>query len=57
MTGPRFEEGRVPFLIPSIDQPCFTFYKIIGDLSTNTSPPVIIVHEGPGVGHGYLLSF
>ncbi|KAI5863697.1 proline-specific peptidase [Durotheca rogersii] len=49
-------EGKAPFRIPSIDEPCFTYYKIIGDLSSGT-PPVIVAHGGPGVGHEYLLTF
>ena len=50
------KEGTVPFNISSIDHPCFTHYKIFGDLSKN-SPPVIVVHGGPGAGHEYLLPF
>ncbi|KAI3318416.1 proline-specific peptidase [Xylariaceae sp. AK1471] len=57
MVKPVFEEGRVPFLISSIDESCFTYYKIVGDLSTSAASPLIIVHGGPGVGHGYLLTF
>ncbi|RWA10281.1 hypothetical protein EKO27_g4818 [Xylaria grammica] len=49
-------EGRAPFKIPSVDKPCSTFYKIIGDLSAG-APPVVVVHGGPGVGHEYLLTF
>ncbi|KAI0158124.1 proline-specific peptidase [Xylariaceae sp. FL1272] len=49
-------EGKAPFNIPSIPETCFTFYKIIGDLSTGT-PPVVVVHGGPGAGHEYLLTF
>lgn len=50
------QEGRAPFTIKSIDEPCFTYYKIIGDLSSG-APPVIVVHGGPGAGHEYLLPF
>ncbi|OTB14040.1 hypothetical protein K445DRAFT_335725 [Daldinia sp. EC12] len=49
-------EGQAPFKIPSIDEPCFTYYKVIGTLSRDT-PPVIIAHGGPGAGHEYLLTF
>lgn len=49
------KEGEVSFGIPSIDHPCSTYYKIIGDLSTG--PPVVVVHGGPGAGHEYLLPF
>ncbi|KAI2631076.1 Alpha/Beta hydrolase protein [Hypoxylon sp. NC1633] len=41
---------------PSIDSFCFTYYKIIGNLSGG-APPVIEVHGGPGAGHEYLLTF
>ncbi|KAI1267763.1 proline-specific peptidase [Xylariaceae sp. FL1019] len=52
----HLREGKALFNIPSIDEPCFTFYKIIGDLSTG-APPVVVVHGGPGAGHEYLLTF
>lgn len=52
------QEGRVPFNIPylDIDEPCFTYYKVVGDLSCG-APPVVVVHGGPGAGHEYLLPF
>ncbi|MCJ1308608.1 hypothetical protein MMC25_002261 [Agyrium rufum] len=49
-------EGRVPFTVPKVDTACFTYYKIIGDLSSN-SPRLIVLHGGPGTGHEYLLPF
>ncbi|TGJ80173.1 hypothetical protein E0Z10_g8601 [Xylaria hypoxylon] len=49
-------EGKARFKIPLIDEPCFTYYKIIGDIPGDT-PPVIIAHGGPGAGHEYLLTF
>ncbi len=56
MVEMQIREGKAPFKVPSIDKPCFTFYKIIGDLSAGP-PPVIVVHGGPGAGHEYLLTF
>ncbi|KAI1077365.1 proline-specific peptidase [Whalleya microplaca] len=56
MAGVQVQEGKAPFKVSSIDEPCFTYYKIIGDLSSGT-PPVIVAHGGPGAGHEYLLSF
>ncbi|KAI1107298.1 proline-specific peptidase [Jackrogersella minutella] len=56
MTDIPIQEGKAPFKISSIDQPCFTYYKIIGDLNSGT-PPVIVAHGGPGAGHEYLLTF
>lgn len=50
------EEGTIPFNIPHIDTPCFNYYKIFGDLSSN-SPRLIVIHGGPGAGHEYLLPF
>jgi proline-specific peptidase len=49
-------DGTVPFHLPSIDKPCFTYYKIVGDLSSG-KPPLVLLHGGPGGGHGYLLPF
>ncbi|KAI1087126.1 proline-specific peptidase [Rostrohypoxylon terebratum] len=56
MTELQVKEGKAPFKISSIDEPCFTYYKIIGDL-LNGKPPVVVVHGGPGSGHEYLLTF
>ncbi|KAI1171893.1 proline-specific peptidase [Nemania sp. FL0916] len=53
----KIQEGKAPFTIPSIDEPCFTYYKIIGDISPSGRAPVIIAHGGPGAGHEYLLTF
>jgi L-proline amide hydrolase len=49
-------EGTVPFKIQHIDTTCHTYYKIIGDLSSN-SPRLVVLHGGPGTGHEYLLPF
>lgn len=49
-------EGKAPLEISSIAEPCFTYYKIVGDLSCGNTP-VIILHGGPGAGHEYLLTF
>lgn len=49
-------EGIVPFIIQHINTPCHTYYKIIGDLSSN-SPRLVVLHGGPGTGHEYLLPF
>ncbi|KAI1454010.1 Alpha/Beta hydrolase protein [Annulohypoxylon moriforme] len=52
----QLKEGKAPFKISSIGETCFTYYKIIGDLSSG-KPPVVVVHGGPGSGHEYLLTF
>lgn len=49
-------EGTVPFKIPHMDTAGHTYYKIIGDLSSN-SPRLVVLHGGPGTVHEYLLSF
>ncbi|KAI1318464.1 proline-specific peptidase [Xylariaceae sp. FL0255] len=56
MAGTRILEGKAPFKVPSTDQECFTYYKIIGDLSAGATP-VVVIHGGPGAGHEYLLPF
>ena len=58
MADLHLQEGTVPFQIQHqhIDIPCHTYYKIIGDLSSN-SPRLVILHGGPGTGHEYLLPF
>ena len=50
------KEGTVPFNIPSVGTPCHTYYKVFGDLHCG-SPPVVVIHGGPGAGHEYLLPF
>lgn len=49
-------EGAIPFAVPSVEIPCFTFYKVFGDLRSG-SPPLIIVHGGPGSAHEYMLPY
>ena len=56
MTDTKPEEGTIPFNTPHIRRTCFTYYKTIGDLS-GTSPPLVVIHGGPGAGHEYLLPF
>ena len=56
MSELQVREGKASFKIPSIDEPCFTYYKIIGELASGV-PPVIVAHGGPGAGHEYLLTF
>jgi pimeloyl-ACP methyl ester carboxylesterase len=46
----------VLFHPPYIDSPCHTYYKIIGDISSN-APRLVVLHGGPGAGHEYLLPF
>ncbi|KAF2149030.1 proline-specific peptidase [Myriangium duriaei CBS 260.36] len=48
-------EGTIPFPISAVDKPCFTYFKVFGDLSKGT--PVVCLHGGPGAGHEYMLPF
>ncbi|KAJ5120262.1 hypothetical protein N7448_010931 [Penicillium atrosanguineum] len=46
-------EGTIPFDIPNVQQQCFTWYRAIGDI--NKTPPLILIHGGPGTGSDYHL--
>ena len=48
--------GLAPFAVPTVGQPCHTFYKIFGNLQSGV-PPLIVLHGGPGSGHEYCLPF
>ncbi|XXH05372.1 hypothetical protein Hte_011798 [Hypoxylon texense] len=48
-------EGKAEFHVPGISAPCQTWYKIVGDLDSPGSTPLIILHGGPGASHDYLL--
>ena len=56
MADDDIREGTLPFNIPNIGIPCFTYYKTVGNLSS-TSPRLIVIHGGPGTGHEYLFPF
>ncbi|KAI1175957.1 Alpha/Beta hydrolase protein [Nemania sp. FL0916] len=49
-------EGEMPFSAPDGRKPSITWYKIVGELETSSSPPLIALHGGPGAGHEYLTS-
>lgn len=50
-------EGTVKFHLPSLpaDKECYTWFKIVGDL-TSSAVPLVILHGGPGACHNYLLN-
>ncbi|KAI0913026.1 Alpha/Beta hydrolase protein [Ustulina deusta] len=48
-------EGIAQFSVEGVSFPCETWYKVIGDLESDTNIPLIIVHGGPGACHEYLL--
>uniref|UniRef100_A0A8H7MZQ2 AB hydrolase-1 domain-containing protein n=1 Tax=Bionectria ochroleuca TaxID=29856 RepID=A0A8H7MZQ2_BIOOC len=47
-------EGIAPFHVPGLAESARTWYKIIGDLHSK-STPLIVLHGGPGACHDYLL--
>ncbi|KAI1743878.1 Alpha/Beta hydrolase protein [Xylaria scruposa] len=49
----NMREGTAEFKVPGLQEPCHTWFKIFGDLSSAT--PMIILHGGPGACHDYLL--
>ncbi|KAI0837039.1 proline-specific peptidase [Hypoxylon sp. FL0890] len=48
-------EGFVEFNAPGVPKPCQTWYKVVGDLNSSNTIPLIILHGGPGAAHDYLL--
>ncbi|KAJ7448669.1 Alpha/Beta hydrolase protein [Mycena galericulata] len=57
MSAPlKVVEGEIDFIVPTAGRDCKTWYKIIGDLADPSSRrPLVALHGGPGVNHGYLL--
>ncbi|KAK3983816.1 L-amino acid amidase [Cladorrhinum sp. PSN332] len=53
--APITTEGKVDFNAPDAGTPSKTWYKIVGSLELGT-PPLILLHGGPGAGHEYLSS-
>ncbi|KAF2485786.1 Alpha/Beta hydrolase protein [Neohortaea acidophila] len=52
----QYEDGTIPFPTKRTDTPCFTYYKIYGNLIAGP-PPVIVLHGGPGAQHKYMTPF
>ncbi|KAI0436497.1 proline-specific peptidase [Xylaria telfairii] len=50
---PPVTDGHFEFVAPTGER-CKTWYKIVGDVRSTTSPPLITLHGGPGSGHDYL---
>jgi L-proline amide hydrolase len=50
-------EGAIPFNIEGIDEPCYTWYKVYGDLKATPDNirPLVLYPGGPGACHEYLL--
>ncbi|KAI1272918.1 proline-specific peptidase [Xylaria sp. FL0933] len=51
----QFTEGHFEFVAPKGEN-CKTWYKIVGDVRSTVSPPLLTLHGGPGSGHDYLSS-
>lgn len=47
-------EGTIEFHVASAGKPCFTWYKVVGDLVNRTHRPLVVLHGGPGMVHDYL---
>ncbi|KAH9938636.1 proline iminopeptidase [Fomitopsis serialis] len=48
-------EGFAPLDVLGAGKPCQTYYKVLGQL-TSDKAPIIVLNGGPGSSHGYLLS-
>jgi len=48
-------EGYAPYSIPKAGKPCRTYFKIFGDITSGTTP-LIILHGGPGSSYPYVSS-
>ncbi|KAI1181385.1 hypothetical protein F5B17DRAFT_425528 [Nemania serpens] len=42
-------EGEMPFSAPDGRKPSTTWYKVVGDLETSSSPPLVALHGGQGL--------
>ncbi|KZP26593.1 proline-specific peptidase [Athelia psychrophila] len=52
--APSVPDGAVDFDVPSAGKKCATWYKVVGDLADRTHRPLVVLHGGPGMTHGYL---
>ncbi|KAL2062394.1 hypothetical protein VTL71DRAFT_6660 [Oculimacula yallundae] len=48
-------DGYAPFSYPLIPKPLQTYYRVFGNLTSSTTP-LLILHGGPGYPHNYLLN-
>ncbi|KAK8851878.1 proline-specific peptidase [Apiospora arundinis] len=48
------EEGTAEFKVAGLDEPCKTWYKVVGNLD-GSKTPLFVLHGGPGASHDYLL--
>ncbi|GAW21675.1 hypothetical protein ANO14919_111980 [Xylariales sp. No.14919] len=55
ITVENMSEGTVEFEVSSLREPCYTWFKVLGDLESSDATPMIVLHGGPGACHEYLL--
>ncbi|KAI9703438.1 MAG: hypothetical protein M1820_005911 [Bogoriella megaspora] len=53
---PPTAENTTSFYVKSTETECVTWYRLVGDLDSNTTP-LILLHGGPGACHEYMLAF
>lgn len=46
--------GTAPFVVPGLSRPCYTWYKVVGNLDSD-QVPIVALHGGPGACHESLL--
>ncbi|TFY68097.1 hypothetical protein EVJ58_g1188 [Rhodofomes roseus] len=49
----QMKEGTIPFTYQG--ETFDTHYKVFGELANRSRPPLLVLHGGPGLTHGYLL--
>ncbi|KAJ7593296.1 Alpha/Beta hydrolase protein, partial [Mycena floridula] len=47
-------EGKAEFKVPAAGKPCWTWYKVVGNLKSRR--PLVVLHGGPGSTHNYMLT-
>lgn len=55
MTEVSESEGYIPYTLATVEKPCHTWYKTVGNLRSGVRP-LLIIHGGPGLSHDYLSS-
>lgn len=48
-------ESKAVFFVSAAEKECKTWYKIVGDLTSSSRRPLIVLHGGPGSTHDYML--
>ncbi|KAA1477482.1 proline-specific peptidase [Dentipellis sp. KUC8613] len=53
MSDAKITEGKIAF--PYNGETFETYYKLVGDITPTSLPPLIVVHGAPGTSHDYLV--